>query len=102
MYDANGKHMGVVKRLMIEKSSGRVAYVVMSFRGFLGLEEEGVCFIPWAALTYDTHVQGYRTNVTEDEVASAPAFSRSEKWEWSDPEKDRELHTHYGVVVPTE
>ena len=101
VYDANGKHMGVVKRLMIEKVSGRVAYVVMSFGGFLGLEE-GVNFIPWAALTYDTHLQGYRTNITEDQVANAPAFSRRANWEWSDPEKDRELHTHYGVVFPTE
>jgi hypothetical protein len=61
-----------------------------------------VCFIPWAALTYDTHVQGYRTNVTEDQVTSAPSFSRSGDREWSDPEKDRELHKHYGVVFPTE
>jgi sporulation protein YlmC with PRC-barrel domain len=102
VYDANGKHMGVVKRLMIDKSSGRVDYVVMSVRGFLGVEEEGACFIPWAALTYDTHVQGYRTNVTEDQVASAPSFSRSGDREWSDPERDRELHKHYGVVLPTE
>jgi sporulation protein YlmC with PRC-barrel domain len=102
VYDANGKHMGVVKRLMVDKSSGRVDYVVMSVRGFLGVEEEGVCFIPWAALTYDTHLQGYRTSITEDQVANAPAFSRSADWEWSDPEKDRELHTHYGVVFPTE
>jgi len=102
VYDANGKHMGVVKRLMIEKSSGRVYYVVMSFRGFLGLEEEGVCFIPWAALTYDTHLQGYRTSITEDQIVSAPTFSRSENRDWSDPEKDRELHSHYGVAFPTE
>jgi PRC-barrel domain len=101
VFDANGKHMGAVKRLMIEKVSGRAAYVVMSFGGLLGLEEN-VVFIPWAALTYDTHLQGYRTNITEDQVANAPAFSRKANWEWSDPEKDRELHTHYGVVFPTE
>ena len=101
VFDANGKHMGVVKRLMIEKVSGRVAYVLMSFGGLFGLEEN-VIFIPWAALTYDTHLQGYRTTITEDQVANAPAFSRSANWEWSDPEKDRELHAHYGVMFPTE
>jgi hypothetical protein len=97
VYDANGKHIGTVKRLMIEKLSGRVAYVVMSFGGFLGLEE-GVQFIPWAALTYDPHLQGYRTSIHDDQVRSAPAVSRAAEWDWSDPEKQRLLHQHYGVA----
>jgi sporulation protein YlmC with PRC-barrel domain len=99
VYDVNGKQIGAVKRLMIEKLSGRVAYVVISVGGFLGLEED-VQFIPWAALTYDPHLQGYRTRIHDDQVRSAPAFSRAAEWEWSDHEKHRDLHRHFGVAYP--
>ena len=34
IYSVEGKHIGAVKRLMIEKVSGKVVYVVMTFSGF--------------------------------------------------------------------
>jgi PRC-barrel domain len=34
VYDPRGNNIGNIKRLMIEKVSGRVAYAVMSFGGF--------------------------------------------------------------------
>lgn len=67
VYDPNGKHLGVVDRLMIHKLSGRVEYVVMSFGGIHGMGEEQ-SFVPWGTLTYDTHLQGYRANMTEEQV----------------------------------
>jgi len=96
VYDPNGKHLGVIDKLMIHKTSGRAAYVVMAFGGIHGMGDE-VCFVPWGALTYDTHLQGYRTTITEDQVRSAPDFYRRPDWKWSDPERDRELHQYYGV-----
>ena len=36
VYDPDGNNIGSIKRLMIEKISGKVAYAVMSFGGFLG------------------------------------------------------------------
>ena len=36
VYDTQGDHVGTIERLMIEKISGQVAYVVMSFGGPLG------------------------------------------------------------------
>ena len=50
VYDPQGNHLGSIKRLMIEKISGRVAYAVMAFGGFLGLGEEEHT-IPWDKLT---------------------------------------------------
>ena len=34
VYDPNGNQIGSIKRLMIEKLSGKVTYAVMSFGGF--------------------------------------------------------------------
>jgi hypothetical protein len=33
VYDLQGNHLGSIKRMMIEKISGKVAYAVMSFGG---------------------------------------------------------------------
>ena len=34
VYDRNGNRIGSVKRLMIDKKTGQVAYTVVSFGGF--------------------------------------------------------------------
>ena len=61
VYSLNGDHIGTIKRLMIEKVSGRVPYAVVSFGGFLGLGAEDYT-IPWSKLSYDTSLGGYRTD----------------------------------------
>jgi len=94
VYDPQGNNIGSIKRLMIEKISGRVAYAVMSFGGFLGMGTEEHS-IPWKKLTYDTSLGGYRTDVTESQLKGAPAFSRDSKWDWSDRNRERELHDYY-------
>jgi PRC-barrel domain len=96
IYDRNGTHIGAVKRLMIEKKTGRIAYVVMAFGGFFGVGEDKR-LIPWGVLTYDTHLQGYRTSITEDRVRGAPVFHGDPNWDWSDRDLEREVHDHYGA-----
>src|SRR2546423_13479175 len=68
---------------MIEKISGRVAYAVMSFGGFLGMGTEEHA-IPWNKLTYDTNLGGYRTDITEQQLRGAPAFSRDRTYDWTE------------------
>ena len=57
VFDLQGHRIGTIKRLLIEKVSGRVIYVDVTFGGFLGL---GVHHhtIPWEKLTYDTGLHG--------------------------------------------
>jgi hypothetical protein len=40
VYDPKGNNIGSIRRLMIEKLNGQVAYSVMSFGGFLGMGAE--------------------------------------------------------------
>jgi sporulation protein YlmC with PRC-barrel domain len=67
VYDRNGKHIGAVERMMIDKASGQVAHVVLAFGGFLGAGTDAET-IPWDVLEYDTNLGGYRTSLTEDQV----------------------------------
>ena len=96
VYDPQGNNIGSIKRLMIEKISGRVGYAVMSFGGFLGMGEEEHP-VPWGKLTYDTSLGGYRTDITEQQLRGAPAFTRDRNWDWSDRKRERELHDYYRV-----
>jgi sporulation protein YlmC with PRC-barrel domain len=58
VYDPQGNNIGNIKRVMIDKTSGQVAYAVMSFGGFLGMGTEEHA-IPWNKLTYDTSLRRF-------------------------------------------
>lgn len=95
VYDPAGSDIGEIKRLMIEKISGKVSYAVMSFGGFLGIGEQEHA-IPWSKLEYDTSLGGYRTDITEEQLKGAPAFYRDREYDWSDRARERELHDYWG------
>src|SRR4029079_6564651 len=56
---SNGDKIGTIERVMIEKRSGRVAYAVMTFGGFLGIVEEYRA-LPWSLLRYDEEARRLR------------------------------------------
>ena len=58
VYDPDQRKIGTVQRVMIDKISGKVAYAVVSFGGFLGIGEDYYP-MPWAKLDYDTSLGGY-------------------------------------------
>jgi len=89
VFDRNGRHIGTIKRLMIDKASGRVGYAVMTFGGFLGIGEHEHS-IPWNKLEYDTQLGGYRTDITEEQLRGAPVLSHAETW----PDRNREQEVH--------
>jgi hypothetical protein len=85
----DGGKVGRIERLMLDKASGRVAYVVMSFGGFLGLGEDYYT-LPWAVLTYDPALDAYSVEITEEQLRNAPARSP----EGGDPADEREWEEH--------
>ena len=88
---SDGEKVGTVERVMIEKRSGKVAYAVMSFGGFMGLGEEYYT-LPWGTLRYNTDLDAYELNLTEEQLRGAPKRSA----EGHDPtyERDWEEHVH--------
>ena len=92
---ANGNKIGHIERLMIDKVTGRVSYAILSFGGFLGMGSDYYP-VPWAALTYDTTLGGYRTNITEDQLRGAPRYT-GDDWDWDDRERGRKVYDYYGT-----
>ena len=94
VYDPKGNNIGSIKRLMIEKISGKIAYAVMSFDTFLGMGGEEYT-IPWNKLNYDTSLGGYRTDITEEQLRGSPSFYRDRDYDWTDRGRERELHDYW-------
>ena len=67
VYRSNGDSVGQIERVMIDKLSGKVAYAVMSFGGFLGIGEDYYP-LPWSILTYNPTLGGYEVNITEQQL----------------------------------
>ena len=80
VYGVDGKKIGEIDHLMMDKISGRVTYAVISFGGLLGLGHSHYP-VPWAALKYEPKLGGYITGITEEKLKDAPAFSDDA---WSD------------------
>jgi hypothetical protein len=96
VYNRAGEKLGTVDNIMIDKISGRVAYAVMSFGGFLGMGES-YHPLPWNVLTYDTNLGGYAVDLDPATLKGAPTFARDETVNWRDEAWNRRLHDYYGV-----
>jgi hypothetical protein len=94
VYGPDNKKIGSIDNLMIDKRRGQVAYAVLSFGGFLGMGTDHYP-LPWAMLRYDEDLGGYVTNVTKDQLQSAPKYSDDDNWDWENREYIGRVDTHY-------
>ena len=96
VYGLDGSHIGSIERIMLDKRSGKVAYAVMSFGGFLGIGADYYP-LPWAKLEYNEALDGSQVDITEPQVKGAPKYSREDEYDWTDRESDRRISSYYGV-----
>lgn len=97
VYRSNGDRIGTIDRLMIDKLSGKVAYAVMSFGGFLGIGDDHYP-VPWSLLTYNTDLGGYEVNISDAQLRGAPRFGQGEDWDRYDRDRETALYSYYGVT----
>jgi len=93
VYGTDEKKIGKLERVMIDKISGKVAYAVLSFGGFMGMGGDYYP-VPWATLKYDTNLGGYRVNLTKDQLEKAPKYSSGTDWSWN-RENDQRVYDYY-------
>ncbi len=86
VYATDGTKLGAIERLMIEKTSGRVSYAVLSFGGLFGLGHDHYP-VPWRTLTYDKSLGGYRTTLPKEKLKAAPKHAPDGHWSFEDPQR---------------
>ena len=94
VYDNTGEKLGSVHNFMVDKRSGKVAYAVLSFGGFLGM---GSNFhpLPWDQLTYEPSQGGYVVHLTREQLEASPAYAEAEAVRWDDPAYGRTVDEYY-------
>ena len=93
---SNGEKIGEIKRVMIDKVSGKVAYAVMKFGGFLGMGEK-YHLLPWDVLHYNTALEAYELNIPDEQLRAAPSYATISEFDWGDRERERRLHEYYKI-----
>lgn len=91
-----GEKLGSIEEIMIDKRSGKVAYAVMSFGGFLGIGDRHHP-LPWSVLKYDTNFNGYVVDLDKRVLEQAPTYGSDERIDLADETYGKKIHEYYNV-----
>lgn len=97
VYGADQKKIGSIRRVMIEKRSGKVSYAVLSFGGLLGIGDDFYP-LPWQSLKYDTALGGYVAGITENQLKGAPKYASESAWDWANPTTAKSVDDYYATA----
>jgi len=92
--NAAGEDLGEIKDIMIDVPSGRVAYAVLSFGGFLGIGDK-LFAIPWQALQLDPENHRFVLDVDKERLRAAPGFDKDHWPSMADERWAVEIHEYY-------
>ena len=95
VYNHKGEHLGDIKEIMLNMSSGKVEYAVVSFGGFLGMGEK-LFAVPWHALKLNIQNKHFVLNVDKERLEDAPGFDKDHWPNMADQAWANTIHTYYG------
>lgn len=90
-----GEDLGKIEEIMIDVQTGRVAYAVLSFGGFLGIGDK-LFAVPWQALTLNEADHEFVMNVDKATLENAPGFDKDNWPDMADPNWGSQVYSHYG------
>lgn len=94
--NAAGDDLGEIKAIMLDVTSGRIGYAVLSFGGFLGMGNK-LFAIPWSALTLDAGEKRFVLNIAKERLENAPGFDKGHWPSMTDASWATQLHKYYDV-----
>jgi len=92
-----GEDLGKIEEIMIDLDRGRVAYVVLSFGGFLGVGDK-LFAIPWQAFSVDTTQKRLVLNADKELLEKAPGFDKNNWPDMADLSLGSTLYGYYGYT----
>ena len=97
---SQGKEIGVIKDIVIDRSSGYIAYTVVSIGGErTGVADGGgkIVAVPWAVYSPTSDLNVLTVNVDRDKIYNAPAFEYTRMDEYARPDYINNVYSYYGV-----
>lgn len=83
VYGREGKKLGTIERLMLDKATGAVAYAVVKHSGFLGADPHHYPVL-WNGLKYNTALKAYEADLSLDELRSGLSEFDGDAFDWGD------------------
>lgn len=93
--NAAGENLGKVEELMVDLPAGRVAYVVLSFGGFLGMGDK-LFAVPPSAFTIDRAERCLVLNVDKERLKNAPGFDKNDWPDMAETTWSNRVNEFYG------
>lgn len=90
----NGDNLGDIKEIVIDPNTGKVAYAVVSFGGFLSMGEK-LFAIPFSSFKYDPAENEYVLDISRDRMEAAPGFGADHWPSMSDEKWNRDVYKYY-------
>lgn len=84
VFNEEGWMIGHIKDLSIDRQTGEVVYVIMSFGGFLGIGTR-LHPLPWSILNYDSEQRGYIVPLDIRALRDAPHYEAAELEDFGGP-----------------
>lgn len=97
MVNAAGDNLGSIKELMVDIPSGRIAYAVLSFGGFLGMGNK-LFAVPWQALRVDEDDKRLILNVDKATLENAPGFDKDNWPDMASSSFATRIYSYYKVT----
>lgn len=94
VYNLQSQKLGDIKEIMLDMQTGKVAYAVLSFGGFLGIGEK-LFAVPWTALKLNTENKSFQLSATKEQLENAPGFDKDDWPDMSDPVWAQGVNTFY-------
>ncbi len=94
------ENVGKIHELVIDAKKNRVAYVVLSFGGFMGMGNK-LFAMPWEAFTFSATENKLILNVDKEKLKTAPGFEKDDKWpDFSDTAWGESIYNYYDYAPP--
>ena len=90
------ENVGKIHEVVIDAKKNRVAYVVLSFGGFLGMGNK-LFAMPWSAFEFAKPENKLILNVDKEKLKAAPGFDQDAKWpDFADRTWGNSIYSYYG------
>ncbi len=93
----DGQEIGRIEELMIDVTTGRVAYAVLLFGGFMGIGTK-LFALPWSALTVDEAKKRFVVNITKESLEQLPGFDKDHWPDLDDLQYAAGVYRHWGAT----
>jgi sporulation protein YlmC with PRC-barrel domain len=97
---AQGEEIGTVKDIVLDRSTGCLAYTVVSTSGGGGTRATAggkMVAVPWAVYSPGTDPNVFTVTVERDRIYNAPVFDYARVEEYSRPDYITNVYSYYGV-----